>query len=235
VGPAAVIDDLSQGALSIHVTNLTGQTVSQTGLNPADVLGGARSVYAGSLTQATAVVDTSAAQFRFSSDSSFGYFTLTEGETSSPFGTDLTADGSDAFAIHVAQLTFKPSAGIYDFEVETSGSWHTYDFLSNIAGINGSGTLTIPFSSFAGVDMRNVQAVRIDVARFQPSSQIVIGSITTVPEPSSLALFAAVLAVLPFIRKWIDRYNDSMRMNCRYAVKLRMDSGRTLPASRRSI
>ena len=200
VSSGAVIDDFGQGALSIQVTNVTGQTILQTGLSISDVLGGTRSVYAGSLTQATAVVDTSAHQFRFSSDSSFGYFTLTEGETSSPFATDLTADGSDAFAIHIIQFTFTPTRGIYDFEVQTFGSWHTYDLLNDLAGINGSGTVTIPFSSFTGVDMRYVQAVRIDVARFEPSSQIVIGSITTVPEPSLVALFAGAVAVLASMR-----------------------------------
>ncbi len=201
VSSAAVIDDFSQGALSIQVTNVSGQTVYQTGLSTADVLGGARSVYAGSLTNATAVIDTSAREFRFSSDSSFGYFTLTEGGTFSPSGTDLTADGSDAFAINITQLTFKPFRGVYAFEVETYGSWYAYNLLGDLAGLNGSGIVTIPFSSFAGVDMRHIQAVGIEVTRFEPSSQIVIGSITTVPEPSAQVLFFGAFVVVAFMRK----------------------------------
>jgi hypothetical protein len=209
VASAAVIDDFSQGPLSFQVTNVSGQIIYQTGLSTSDVLGGARSVYAGSLIQATAVIDTSAREFRFSSDSSFGYFTLTEGGAFPPSGTDLTADGSDAFAINITQLTIKPVRGIFDFEVETLGAWYGYDLQNDFNGLNGFGTVTIPFSSFPGVDMRYVQAVRINAVRFKPSSQIVIGSITTVPEPSALSLFSGAFVVLTFLRRCRERHNNS--------------------------
>jgi hypothetical protein len=202
---AAVIDDFSQGTLILTATNVTGQTVVQTGFSDADVLGGTRSVYVGSLIHATGAIDTSAREFQFRSDSSFGYFRLTEGGTSPGSGMDLTADGSDAFAIAVTQLTFKPTRGIFDLAVEVDGAWHTCDLLSALAGLNGAGTVTIPFASFDGVDMRHIQAVRFDVARFEPGSQITIGSITTVPEPGASVFCFGAWVVLAFTRKAMGR------------------------------
>jgi len=202
---AAVVDDFGQGALTLTATNVTGQTVVQTGLSDADVLGGTRSVYVGSLIHATGVIDTSAHEFRFRSDSSFGYFTLTEGGTFPSSGMDLTADGSDAFTIAVTQLTFKPVRGIFDFAVEADGAWHTFNLLSALAGLNGAGVVKIPFASFGGVDMRHIQAVRLDVARFEPGSEIAIGSITTVPEPSALATCFGAWVALAFVRKVTGR------------------------------
>jgi hypothetical protein len=56
--------------------------------------------------------------------------------------------------------------------------------------------LTIPFSRFPGLDFRTVQGITIDVGRFEPGFHIGLDFITTVPEPSALALFALALVLM---------------------------------------
>lgn len=95
VVPALVIDDFTQGALpTIQGTNTSqfGTTVVQTGLNPALVLGGTRSVFVGSLTLATARIETGKGRFHFSADNNYGYFKLDWGSVT-PLDLNLSAGG----------------------------------------------------------------------------------------------------------------------------------------------
>ena len=205
IASATVIDDFSQGSLSVQVTNYAGQTLYQNGLSASGVIGGSRSIYAGSLGLATAEINTSAGQFRFISDASFGYFTLTYGATT-PLGANLLAEGSDRFLVSIAQVTTGFWRSGFFFGVETGGTWRSYSFGGDLAALNGSGVLTIPFSRFPGADMTDVQAIGISASRFEPNRQIIIDSvITTVPEPSSLPFFAAGLGALAFVsmRAWV--------------------------------
>jgi hypothetical protein len=198
---ATVIDDFSQGALFVQVTNYAGQTLYQNGLSTSDVIGGSRSTYAGTVGLATAEIDTSAGTFRFSSDSSFGYFTLTYGATT-PLGANLLADGSDRFLVSIAQVTTGLWRSGFFFGVETGGTWRSYSFGGDLTALDGSGVVTIPFSRFPGADMADVQAIGISASRFEPNRQIIIDSvITTVPEPSSLPFLAAGLGALAFVSK----------------------------------
>src|SRR5262245_6794230 len=191
---ALTIDDFDQGPLFLQVSNLTGQTVVQNGLDPSHVIGGARSTYAGSLSNATLQITTpaNAGQFSFSADSSWGYFTLLYG-SAAPLGANLLADGSDRFVMNISSLTPGLYRGIFGFKVESGDKWFTYYFGNDLFNLNGPGILTIPFSRFAGADLTQVQQILIDVGRFEPSFQIRLDSITTVPEPSPLALLALAL------------------------------------------
>jgi hypothetical protein len=199
VASAVVIDNFTQGALFIQATNFNGQTLHQDGLSTADVFGGSRSVRFASLGIVTAVIDTSAGQFSFTTSvSSLGYFTLTYSGLQSTTGADLTADENDSFALNIGALSLTVATGIHEFDVETSGSWYTYDFSRDLLALDGPGILTIPFSSFQGANMTQVQAIEINVARFAPSSNIVIESVMTVPEPSVLTILAGGLAAFTF-------------------------------------
>ena len=202
IASATVIDDFSQGSLFVQVTNSPGQTLYQNGLSTSHVIGGSRSLYTiGSAGLASAEIDTSAGTFRFSSDASFGYFTLTYGATT-PLGANLLADGSDRFLVSIAQVTTGFWRSGFFFGVETGGTWRSYSFGGDLPALKGSGVLTIPFSRFPGADMTDVQAIGISASRFEPNRQIIIDSvITTVPEPSSLPFFAAGLGALAFVSK----------------------------------
>ena len=180
IASAVVIDDFSQGALFIQATNNSGQTVYQNGLDTSDVIGGSRSVYAGSVGgSTTAEIDTSAGQFLLTTDSSaFGYFSLEYGATT-PLGANLTADGSDRFLINISESTLRFSRAAVSFGVETGGTWYYYNFANDLIALNGPGILTIPFSDFTGANMTNIRAINIESSRFEPGNQIEIASIMT--------------------------------------------------------
>jgi len=200
IASATVIDDFSQGPLFIQETNYPGQKIYQNGLNTSDVIGGSRSLDVGSVGLATAIIDTSAGSFRFSSDSSFGYFTLTYGATT-PLNDNLLADGSDRFLVSIAQMTTGSWRSAFLFGVETGGTWRYHNFASDLNALNGSGVLTIPFSRFQGADMTDVQAILIQTIRFEPNRQITIDSVVTgIPEPSPLTLFAAGIGAFLILR-----------------------------------
>ncbi len=193
---ALVIDDFSQGPLSIQATNnYPGQTVVESGLDPATALGGSRSIYVGSLNQASVNVDTTKGRFNFSADVNFGYFTLEWG-SGTPLNINLTAGGNNAFALSFVDVTPVINPGLWEFRIKSGNTWFTYDMsrdFYNAFNTQTFGTLALPFSKFAGADLTQVQAIELMAARFQPASGLSIDSIVTaVPEPATTALLGIV-------------------------------------------
>jgi len=187
----------------MQVSNLTGQTILQNGLPTSSVIGGSRSVYAGTTggDSAVATIETSTGLFNFRTYSDFGYFKLTYGSAVSPLGINLASGGNNSFELSIADLTPGLWRGSFDFKVDTGGGFKSYGFGGDLAKLNGSGNLIIPFSSFTGADMTQVRVIEIDVARFEPTFHIAFDSITTIPEPSTVALLASGLATLVCARK----------------------------------
>ncbi len=194
---AAVIDDFTQGPVFLQATNYAGTTIMQYGLNPSAIIGGSRSVYIGSLGQATLQIGTPGAEglFRFNAVSNFGYFTIGYG-TTTPLNANLAAGGNDRFVLSVSSLTPGLSRGSFDLSVRSARGSYTYDFVLDMIALNAPGQISIPYSRFPGVDFTFVQSIELDVTRFEPTFQIALGSISTVPEPSALGLFALVLILL---------------------------------------
>ena len=189
---ALVIDDFSSGPLSLLVTNLTGQTVLQSGLSTSSVIGGKRSVYVGSVIgNAMGEIDSAAGQFNFGTDTNaFGYFKLTYGSTNSPLGLNLTSSGIDRFQIKITELAPGPFFGIFNVNLETGSGWKNYSFGQEVSQLGVPGALSLPFTKFTGSDLTRVRAIQIDVGRFSPASFISIDSITTIPEPATTGIIA---------------------------------------------
>ncbi len=188
ISRATTIDDFSQGDLFLLATSpYRHQSVVQEGLGTSAVIGGVRSVYAGTLEVGSLSIDSAVGRFLFSADSSWGYFSLEYGSTT-PLSADLCADGSDRFVINIDELTPGLWRGIFEFEVSSDDTWCVYNFGEDIVDLNGPGQLTIPFSCFPGVDFTDVQTIKIDVGRFEPTYRIGITSIMTVPEPGMLTM-----------------------------------------------
>lgn len=193
---ATIIDDFLQGPLYLQATNLTGQTILQTGLGLGHVLGGSRLVYAGSMGAAALRIVTPAADnFLFTANTNFGYFSLRYG-ADAPLDVNLLADGSDHFALNITSLTPGLWRGLFNFKIASGNNWFDYDFSLSLFQLNAPGTLVIPFAAFAGADLAHVQGIELDVGRFEPTFHLGMGSISTVPEPSPASLVAIAIVTL---------------------------------------
>ncbi|HMO84921.1 MAG TPA: PEP-CTERM sorting domain-containing protein [Lacipirellulaceae bacterium] len=211
-GRALTIDDFSVGPMSLATLS---STVQQTlaGLDPLHVLGGSRFasvgiVSAGALTVGTRfelAVDQQ--RLTFASDpAGYGYLTLTYGRDA-PLNADLTADGVDRFVLDV-------------LAVHAGGSAATSLNLIVVTGApgdparNGSGAFqlahatpgryALPFGSLsaqAGFDLAHVRSITIERGRFFPGSEVVLGGLSTVPEPASGASALAAGAALATLRR----------------------------------
>lgn len=190
---ALVIDDFTQGPIpSLQGTNTAqaGTTLVQPGLNPASVLGGTRSVYVGSLSLATVSTDPIKGRFRFTANQNFGYFTLGWGSVS-PLNVNLSADGNNRFRFELTDSSPLFTAGIFQLRVKSGNNWFNTDIKTDLASaLNGQtfGVMNIPFARFSGADFTAVQAIELYAARVPAEQSLQFDFISTVPEPSVLAL-----------------------------------------------
>jgi hypothetical protein len=203
---AIVIDDFTEGPLELEAfDNFPGVEEIQTPLAPASVLGGTRRVWLGGSSSGPEstrlLIDTTAGQLTLTSDvGSFGYLDLGYG-SETPLGVDLTADGADRFALIVNNVTPGLDRGFFRLAV-TSGpeASPTTEFTSWGAGglwdLPGSGTIELPFGDFPTTDFTQVQAIQIDIGRFEPGHSLTLGGIMTTPEPTACILLALGAALL---------------------------------------
>lgn len=195
---ALVIDDFTQGALApIQATNTAqyGNTVVQSGLNPAQVLGGTRSVFVGSLTLATASIETIKGRFNFSANNNFGYFKLGWG-TVTPLNADLSGGGNNRFQFDFVDVLPTASLNLFNLRVKSGNSWFNYEIGNDFAAaMEGKtyGTLNVPFAKFGGANFTQVQAIELEAARTPSGFHLTIESITAVPEPSAAALLGIAI------------------------------------------
>jgi len=198
---ALVIDDFTQGALGpIQGTNTAqfGTTVVQTGLNPALALGGTRSVFVGSLSLATASIDTVKGRFHFTANQNYGYFKLAWGSVA-PLNVNLSAGGNNRFQFEFVDVfPINVAFDLFSLRVKSDNTWFNYEIGKDFtAALNGHtfGTLTVPFAKFAGANFTQVQAIELEVARAPSGLLLAIDSITTVPEPSMAGLLGIAASV----------------------------------------
>lgn len=204
---AVVIDDFTQGGLSqLQATNYSGVTVLQTGLDPLHAVGGTRSVHVrsasgvGSLGLASASVDPVNGRFHFTANSGLGYFKLGWG-TVSPMNLNLS--GQNAFQLDFVDVTPALTSGILDLRVRSANTWFRYSIWNDLAqalGGNSHGTLTVPFTRFAGADFSRLQTIELDAARVSAGIHLSIDSFTAVPEPSVAFLLLLAPGLMRFAR-----------------------------------
>lgn len=191
LGQALVIDDFRQGAVDWTLSgnySSSSQTALFDGLDPAHTIGGSRRVYGSTLNTGHLQVVTDPGYFQFDATASWGYFDLTYGSTANPLAANLLADGSDAFLITLPEVTPGLWRGSYQFGLTTPTSGRIFNLASPLYALNGPGDIRIPFSFFSGLDLTNVSSIWIDATRVEPTYRIRIGSITTVPEPTTSVL-----------------------------------------------
>ena len=188
VTKAVVIDDFSVGSIALSPTSVTGETQIQTPLPEANVLGGTRRVYAGTLASATLEIDANAGRFDFSADSSYGYFELEYGNPT-PLNVDLLADGADRFRLSVLDVAIggAPSVPVF-LDIETASGFSSLPLGADLVALNGPGLLDIPFADFFSADFTDVRSVKLRGLRIQQGIELSLGSLTTVPEPGTLGL-----------------------------------------------
>jgi hypothetical protein len=197
-----VIDDFSKGPVAMQATNFDGQTVVQTGLPQSSVLSGRRSVHVGSLGLASLAVNTNLGQLTFLANSDFGYLTLDWGSAGGLL--NLSAGGNDRFVLSFLNVTPGWNAAFFDLGVRSGGVQYNYDFsrdLINAVQADGSATVEIPFSRFAGANLAQVSTIEISGARVLSTTGFAIDSINIVPEPSPSAVLSAGMVLTLFVSR----------------------------------
>lgn len=195
---ALLIDDFSAAQTPFSAV-IIGAEVSQSVSN-AGILGGERDSYlllqAG--TSITVGVSGGAVSYSEAPASDGRLYLEWDGADNSGVinqvglgGVDLTVGGTqDAFSVQILLNTL-PATNL-GFLVHTSAS--DYSIATFTAPI-GASTQTIPFASFttlagSGANFANIGAISFFSDPAVPSQSIQFGTIQTVPEPASGALFA---------------------------------------------
>lgn len=194
-----IIDDFSVGPIVVERTGASGVTQSQSGLDPAHVVGGSRRFIVGDSGAAgqRAEVDTIARELRFQIGSGLGYHRLTYG-AETPLNLNLVAIGHDAF-----QLDFVDPVGQPPLWLTVSspvGSNIVSETVSMIAVpvttlSNGNKRARFDFEWFGGVDLTNVSSIELHSVRV--GRDMTFKSLSTViPEPMSALLVGLGLATV---------------------------------------
>lgn len=129
-------------------------------------------------------------RFRFTANQNFGYFTLGWGSVS-PLNVNLSAEGNNRFRFELTDSSPLFTAGIFQLRVKSGNNWFKTDIKTDVtSALNGQtfGVLSIPFARFSGADFTAVQAIELYAARVPVGQSLQFDFISTVPEPSALAL-----------------------------------------------
>jgi len=183
-----MIDSFNEGAALLSPTNyLPAVVVLQAGLNTNSTIGGTRRLTAQTLDKAFFQVSAGAGELSFEAGSGFGYFAVAYG-TESPLGVDLKADGSEAFLLTFSNVNMPGLIrGGYTFRVNGI----SYDLLSKLAALNGSGTIRIPFSHFSTATQFVANQISLEASRVESQYRLVLDSIVTVPPALSVVTLSA--------------------------------------------
>ncbi len=202
---AVVVDDFTDGGISLTAIDLIGQTESQVGLDPNTVLGGGRDIYVGATAGATVgtqlVIDDVAGELSLTSDPvQRGYMTL-EYIVADAQGLDLTAEaGNDRISLDVVNVTQGISSGVFDLKIESGPLGNTVSESTSFGpgrlwDLPGSGVVDVPYADFTSTDFTQVRAISIDIARFPADANLTLGGIATTPEPASIMALLVLTAL----------------------------------------
>jgi len=191
VAQAQMIDNFSDGELSLSVTNLEGETVTQDGLTASSVVEGTREIYAGTLERGSLSIDTDEQSLTFDAVESFGYFELRYGN-STALEIDLIQSGASAIQLDFASVTPGLRRGLYDVILESPNARATQSFSQELFALPGSGQIVLPLSdfrvNFGDINFSNISTITVSVGRVEPGFQLSLNSIESIPipEPSPL-------------------------------------------------
>ena len=178
---AQLIDNFSDGELSLLVTDLQGETVVQNGLS---VVGGSREVYAGTLELGSLNINATEQSFIFEAGESFGYFALRYGGTT-PLEMDLVESGATAIQLDFASVTPGLRRGLYEVALESPNARVTQSYSRQLFALSGSGQIVLPLSEFRSdfgvIDFSNISKIQVSASRVEPTYQLVLNSVTAVP------------------------------------------------------
>ena len=206
---ATLIDDFTTGAMSIEIFGPTaaypGVGVSSSDTAVGTMLGGERAVdltvwsAASTLSGSSAVIDLLGGFYSQSADSTVKTMATITWDAGG-FGFGGIELGGEAFLLDLVSL----DQGVIDL---TIGVWDTLGGMASVTDASAIvGDNYFNFSNFAGVDFSLIDKITLTVdATTQASSDLTLNSISTVPEPSVLALFGLGLFGLGLARRRVKK------------------------------
>lgn len=190
---AIVIDDFRVGGITVARDGATAATAEQSGLDPAHVLGAARTFNVGNFGSApqTLIIDNSQGTCSFSTGDTYGYFGLIYGSAGDPLSVNLLAGGGTTFAVdHRSTLASAPNVTLY---VTAGGMTQGISLASSQVEhqplSDGFARATIPFSLFPPeIDFTHIDQLHLATGRFPPFNSVTLRNLVTIPEPATLLL-----------------------------------------------
>ena len=212
---AVVIDNFQVGSITVARLGDTVAGAEQSGLEPASVLGGRRSIVVGEYgtSEQTLTIDAAAGQMSFVTGDTHGYFDIAYGSPANPLNLDLLADGANAFALTYDPTPEKPRIGVMVVSATGTSTIGTYSagvYSETLA--DGSTRFVLPFDQFlADVDFQNVEQIVLSSSRFSPQSQVMLSELITVPEPATITCIGllGVAAFRPRQRRALARWESA--------------------------
>jgi hypothetical protein len=192
---AVIIDDFSVGPIVVERTGPTAATASQTGLDPAHVVGGSRALsvgYDGNPGQAL-TIDAALGELRYTVPTAHGYFSVTYGSEAAPLNLHLTADGHDRLLLEIGSGSTSLNR-VALFTANGSASIGGGHFVTSVKPLPGGGSaLLIPLSAYGTIELTSVNRISLEYFRL-PAGELVLRRLATVPEPSATTLTAVAAA-----------------------------------------
>lgn len=189
---AIVVDDFSVGPIHLERNAGVAVTATQTGLDPAHVLGGQRDIVLGRNYSNGQVLDIDTTEQRLTLSAgpspALAGLELIYGSRTTPLGADLTAAGHDRFVLDFDGST---ASLIRMVVTSRSGAALIEDAVSVSSYYDGK-KATIPFAEFSGVDFTNVASVELEFFRHRGTT---LRSIYTIPEPLTAWLLTGAAIV----------------------------------------
>lgn len=202
---AVLIDDFSVGALSI-VRGASAVVQSQTGLDPAHVVGGARHLRVGydGTTGQSATIDTLTKNFQFVSGvTSNGYLEVSYGTATAPLNLDLTSGGATHLEVVFQNVGVSPNSinkpPTLWFISRSNATRMPLGGYSAVPLGDGRYRSLAAFSANPAIDFEDIDTVTFSVGRYPTTGVLTVYSIQSVfiPEPASwlLATGAGLLSI----------------------------------------